>query len=348
MQNSMVMLKDLIESRKLDSVIKEGTRPFASFASGDDEPRELYLKAISRLYWPQDMISNETFQLPDAIERQIRRMDIGFEALKKSRKLHWLLDQGFVVIELEMSDRFLTFKHVPTYAATVIDAFSSHPPSAPSASVIVKYLNGGEVGNAWSISQLKEALSMSSELISKSINFWVDKRVLAQMPSDPDVYYVMETLPQSDIPASQRTTPHNTPRKSMSTATIHAAQQQVRKRALSFISTSTTRDLEDEDGTIRDNQTSPIKPDASGNAGSSGKPEPIPQHFMLAWNFIQSMLTNQGALTTDRIFGTLSMFMIPVGGPGFDASELDGFLMRMEDEGKVEKTTEGWKMRIAK
>ncbi|KAJ6261048.1 hypothetical protein Dda_3713 [Drechslerella dactyloides] len=342
MQNAAIMLKDLSESRKIDTHLRDktiGKHITSSLLSGkklQDEETEIHLKVISRLFWPQHMISEGDFKLPAHIANTVGRFNHEFELFKKSRKLNWLKEEGYAIVELELTDRAYRYKQVPTYAATLIHAFGGLP-DVPHNDIPGE-LNGGLVGNAWSIGQLTEKLSMSTDLIRKSLDYWVERHILTEYPLDCNVYYVMETLPRTDIPASRRTTPHTSPIKRDDQHSAFVTPR--RRRALSFVSESST-DTEGEDAGARKEEQTPARQDADDD-------DPLANpRFTMAWNYISGMLTNQGPMTTDRIFNTLSLFLIPMGGLQFDAVELDQFMMKMEENGRVDKTPAGWKMRRA-
>ncbi|KAF3921882.1 hypothetical protein ABW20_dc0100053 [Dactylellina cionopaga] len=337
MQNAAIMLKDLSESRKTDAHLRDMvltnqiSKSVAASGPVDRGDTEVHVKVISRLFWPQHIISEGDFKPPVNIGKTLDAFNQEFELFKKSRKLNWLKEEGFAVIELELTDRALRFKQVPTYAATVIDTFGKSPDVMKPE--IPQELNGGEVGNSWSIDQLKEKLSMEPELLRKSLDYWVERNILAEYPLDRNIYYVMETLPSSDIPASRRTTPHTSPQKREGSYVTPR-----RRRALSFVSES-SNDTEGEDGGPRKEEQTPAKPDADDE-------DPLKNaRFTMAWNYIAGMLTNQGPMTTDRIYSTLSLFLIPMGGLQFDAAELDQFMMKMDEHSRVDKTPAGWKMR---
>ncbi|KAK6539685.1 hypothetical protein TWF694_009889 [Orbilia ellipsospora] len=336
MQNAAIMIKDLSESRKTDAHLrdmvlgKQITQSVGPSGLVDKSETDVHVKVISRLFWPQHMISEGDFKPPASLARTLDMFSHEFELLKKSRKLNYLQEEGFAVIDLDLGDRSFHLKDVPTYAATVIDAFSRSPkellPDIP------EQLNGGDVGNAWSIDQLKEELSMEGDLLKKSLDYWIDRNIIAEYPLDRKIFYVMETLPRSDIPASRRTTPHTSPQKRDAQYTTPG-----RRRALSFVSQSSV-DSEEAEGEKKEEQT-PAKAEVDDE-------DPLKNpRFTMAWNYIAGMLTNQGPLTTDRIYGTLSLFLIPMGGLKFDAAELDHFMMKMEENGRVDKTPAGWKMR---
>ncbi|KAF3936828.1 hypothetical protein ABW19_dt0204513 [Dactylella cylindrospora] len=333
MQNAAIMIKDLTESRKTDAVLRDGvvTREPGKGVTSPD----VHLKIISRLFWPPHMISEGDFNLPAEIRDILDKFGTKFEELKKSRKLNWLKEEGFAVVEIDLNDRSFRYKQVPPHAATVIYTFEE-PPDEPVPDVPHE-LNGGEVGNAWSIDQLREKLTMSDELIRKAIDFWVERSILVEYPFDKNIYYVMETLPRNDIPASRRTTPHTSPQKREKQQQQYAATPK-RRRALSFVSQSSV-DTDDEESGTKKEEAAPAKADVE-------EEDPMKnQRFLVAWNYISSMLTNRGPMTTDGIYSILSVFLIPMGGLQFDAAELDQFMMKMEENGKVDKSPVGWKIR---
>ncbi|ETI28003.1 hypothetical protein G647_00452 [Cladophialophora carrionii CBS 160.54] len=180
LQACEVMLRDVLDSRKVDQVIrrdleKEGT-------SGQMDERdggiELHAKILSRLFWPS-MLEQSFTVPPEVLERQAS-YERGFGALKQSRKLTWLNAIGQVDVELEMEDRSLREEVLPWQAA-VIHAFQDK--AAPSEDRPVSK----------SVSQLASELEMSPTLARSACIFWVSKRILHETTAN--TFVVLERLP---------------------------------------------------------------------------------------------------------------------------------------------------------
>ena len=181
LQGCEVMLRDVLDSRKVDEVIRKEQSAVDTTRQYPDQP-ELHAKILSRLFWPT--MADQGFKLPPSIINQQSSYEKGFESLKQSRKLTWLNSIGHVEVELHLSDRTITDEVLP-YQASVIHAFESS--SSPLT-----------------ITHLASSLDMSPTLVRSACIFWISRRVLTESPKD--TYTVLETLPSS--PSSPTTTDH--------------------------------------------------------------------------------------------------------------------------------------------
>ena len=177
LQNCMVMLRDILDSRRIDLHIRDTqhlevhkpqlyyspTSPSSSIAT--ERAPEVHAKILSKLFWPE--LVNENYNLPKEIDALLARFDEGFESLKKTRKLKWMRAVGNVVVELSFKDRELVIKNVPPWAATVVYTFANPPPGEDPFSQAEPPINGGTVGVKWSIQQLSRELEMSDKLLKK-------------------------------------------------------------------------------------------------------------------------------------------------------------------------------------
>ena len=170
LQGCEVMLRDVLDSRKVDEVIRKEQATDNAQQRDADQP-ELHAKILSRLFWPT--MSDQGFKLPSPIIDQQASYEKGFETLKQSRKLTWLNSIGHVEVELHLEDRTVTEEVLP-YQAAVIHAFESR------ASPI-------------SVDDLAIQLDMSPTLVRSACIFWLSRRVLTE-PSK-DSFLVLETLP---------------------------------------------------------------------------------------------------------------------------------------------------------
>lgn len=189
LQNCEVMLRDVVDSRKIDSAIwQDQGMQTMDWAVKLDET-SFHAKILSRLFWPA--VQDQTFKVPAEIREAQKRYEKGFESLKQSRKLTWLNSVGQVEVELELEGRVFRDKVIP-FQAGVIHAFGSDS-------------DDGGGGNSrepvsHTISELAEMLEMSPRLVEAACNFWSLKRILVE--TSKDTYTVLERLPDGNAAAA--------------------------------------------------------------------------------------------------------------------------------------------------
>jgi anaphase-promoting complex subunit 2 len=171
-----VMLKDVRDSKRCDAVILE-MRP----TSQQNSP-EFHAKILSRFYWPPPREKNvliEHFKLPAVLAQLMRIYQIGFEALKKKRKLEWIITAGVCAVELELEDRIVSVPDATPAQAAVIYAFQDNTQNY--------HVDGPK---SLTVEQLQKQTLMREALLNKCLLFWVEKGVLVE--SLPNVYTVLE------------------------------------------------------------------------------------------------------------------------------------------------------------
>jgi len=176
LQGCEVMLRDVLDSRKVDNVIRRDQGMQEGNGAAPAEGGQLHAKILSRLFWPS--LPEQSFTVPAVILEQQHKYEKGFEALKQSRKLTWLNAMGQVEVELELTDRVF-HDEVSPFQASVIDAFQ-----------------GEEGSSTRSVADLASALNMSPTLVRSACIFWASKRILAETAKD--VFSVLERLPDGD------------------------------------------------------------------------------------------------------------------------------------------------------
>lgn len=179
LQSCEVMLRDIVDSRRVDSVIRIDQKlelPTSSLPNPD-----LHARILSHLFWPS--LHSDTFSIPSEVASLQSRYAIGFETLKQSRKLTWLDALGQVIVQLDLEDRTVV-EEVQTWQASVIYAFQTRD----ATSSISK-----------TVQQLIQELNMSEILVRNALNFWVSMLVLRE--TSPDTYHVLETLSSSEMDA---------------------------------------------------------------------------------------------------------------------------------------------------
>ncbi|KIV80191.1 hypothetical protein PV11_07710 [Exophiala sideris] len=177
LQGCEVMLRDVLDSRKVDNVVRKdrgmGLEVGWQKAPDQEDYVELHAKILSRFFWPS--MPEQTFTVPDVVLKQQESYEKGFEALKQSRKLTWLNTIGHVEVELDLEDRTYHDEVLPWQAA-VIYAFQ------------------GEASER-TVADLATELNMSPTLVRSACIFWVSKRIMAETSDARDTYTVLERLP---------------------------------------------------------------------------------------------------------------------------------------------------------
>ncbi|KZL87834.1 cullin family protein [Colletotrichum incanum] len=189
LQNCDVMIKDIQDSKRVDSIISKTIR--TGYIGGpvrkSKELPSYHTKILSRLFWPT--MDREHFILPRPVAEVQGHYDGEFERLKSSRKLTWLNNLGNATVNLELDDRTVE-KECKTYEAVVIYAFQEDE------------TYNGPLPVRRTVDQLEEILQMDDDLIRSAISFWVSQRVLREM--EPGNFVVLEKL---DDDASSRANP---------------------------------------------------------------------------------------------------------------------------------------------
>ncbi|EGD95368.1 anaphase-promoting complex subunit ApcB [Trichophyton tonsurans CBS 112818] len=175
LQACEVMLRDALDSKRIDTVIRTDKGLDQSPTAG------IHAKILSRLYWPE--LQEQEFKIPAEVVELQEKYSAGFESLKPSRKLTWLNSLGTAIVELDLEDR--VFKdEVTTWQAAVISSFQSDEDTTVSKTV----------------SDLSIELDMPASLVRSACLFWMSKRILVQQ--QPDVFTVLETLPDDEDPGA--------------------------------------------------------------------------------------------------------------------------------------------------
>ena len=187
-QSCEVMLRDILDSRRLDATIRKDQSLLAASTAPD-----LHTRVLSHLYWPS--LHEESFEIPSEVAQLQERYSIGFEAIKQNRKLTWLHALGQVTVHLELEDRTIE-EEAQTWQASVIYAFQATDGDDPSKPVIR------------TVPQLMEKLHMSENFVVNALTFWVGKLVLKSLSSPPHPsrsYTVLESL-EDEAAAQEGTT----------------------------------------------------------------------------------------------------------------------------------------------
>jgi anaphase-promoting complex subunit 2 len=321
LQACEVMLRDVLESRRINSQIRasgvparitdprlpqtpenagprtprprRGTAntpshvPSSIAKSRPPEEPTLNAQILSSFFWP--LLREDHFLVPAQIQALQNDYEARFERIKGMRKLRWMNALGDGSVTLEFEDRTEEFEHLTPWQVSTIYAFQ--PQSGEEwASGNSKARGRGkgkakESSIARNISQLEEMLEMDEQLVRQALAFWVGQSVLRE--SAPDTFEVIERATSNNIDTDAAAA-------AQEIAEVQAAQQT---------------------GAVR------------------SQADLLNEKKDVYMSFIFGMLTNQGNLPVARIL--MMMRMMVQGGFPFGVEEVRGLLGEMEGESKV-------------
>ncbi|KKF95307.1 Anaphase-promoting complex subunit 2 [Ceratocystis platani] len=169
LQHCDVMLRDIIESKKLDDLVTGAVK-------GTDLSRDrctlpqCSAKILSRLYWPN--IEREHFLIPECVGQAQRQYSENYRHIKSSRKLTWLDHMGTATVELELESGTVAVE-CKTYVATVIYAFGDESQDSDRAE--------DKRPIKLAVDDLEIKLQMDTDYIEEALAFWVKHKVLRQV-----------------------------------------------------------------------------------------------------------------------------------------------------------------------
>ncbi len=243
----------------------------------------LNAQILSSFFWP--VLRDDTFRVPTEIDELQKEYESRFERIKGMRKLRWMNALGAGSITLEFDDRKEEFENLTPWQVSVVYAFQPQPGEEHIAK---KRPGKGGEGISRNIEQLEEMLEMDESLVRQAIAFWVGKSVLREI--SPSTYAVIERLPSK---TSQAQADEDAAAAAEEIANVQAAETTAVKSQTDLL-----------------NEKKDI--------------------YTL---FIIGMLTNQGNMPVARIAMMMRM-MIPGGFP-FGVDGVKGLLGEMETDGKV-------------
>uniref|UniRef100_A0A8C9XRB9 Anaphase-promoting complex subunit 2 n=1 Tax=Sander lucioperca TaxID=283035 RepID=A0A8C9XRB9_SANLU len=161
-----VMLKDMADSRRINSNIREEE----SRLSEEEQP-SLSLSSIilSSEFWPS--LKEEKLELPPLIGQAMEAYTHRYEKLKAMRTLSWKPHLGSVTLDLELEDRTLTNLTVSPIHAAIIMHFQEK--------------------SSWTLEELSVKLGAPKELVHRKLALWQQHGVLREEAGGR--YYVVET-----------------------------------------------------------------------------------------------------------------------------------------------------------
>lgn len=178
MQKCEIMLNDLIDSKRTNSNIKATINLPSQTAVDLKESmismNDLDATIISSNFWPP--IQDENINLPASVDHMLTDYAQRFNEIKTPRKLQWKKNLGTVKLELQFEDRELQFTVAPVHAVIIMQF--QHKKS-------------------WSAKDLAAAIGLPGDVLSRRINFWVNKGILTDSraaDSTDHVYVLVESM----------------------------------------------------------------------------------------------------------------------------------------------------------
>ncbi|XP_078739097.1 LOW QUALITY PROTEIN: anaphase-promoting complex subunit 2 [Lampetra fluviatilis] len=165
MHRCEVMLKDVADSRRINSNILEARR---AWPGGPAAPVPLNAMILSGEFWPP--LKEGKLELPAAVKEVMEAYTREYEKLKAARSLVWKPHLGLVSLDVHLAGgRSLSLSVSPVHAA-----------------IIMHFQDKA----SWTLQELSEALKVPAPSLRKKLALWQQRRVLREGP--PDRFSLLE------------------------------------------------------------------------------------------------------------------------------------------------------------
>ncbi|CAK6981823.1 anaphase-promoting complex subunit 2, partial [Scomber scombrus] len=161
-----VMLKDMADSRRINSNIREEE---SRMSEEEQPPLSLSAIILSSEFWPT--LKEEKLELPPLACQAMEAYTHRYEKLKAMRTLSWKPHLGSVTLDVELEDRTLTHLNVSPIHAAIILHFQDK--------------------SSWTLEELSVKLGAPKELVHRKLALWQQHGVLREEAGGR--YYVVET-----------------------------------------------------------------------------------------------------------------------------------------------------------
>ncbi|XP_073846861.1 anaphase promoting complex subunit morula [Musca autumnalis] len=169
LHNCEVMLKDIADSKRINSHIHSDTKYV------EDKQFDISSLIISAQFWPS--FNKESVELPEEIANEFRKYTKSYEEYKGNRTLNWRTVTGKVCISIELGDRVLDMTVAPTQAV-----------------IIYHFQNKNE----WSLDDLSTLVKIPPSVLRRRMAFWQSHGIIIE--SQPGIYKLIEDeLPKSQL-----------------------------------------------------------------------------------------------------------------------------------------------------
>uniref|UniRef100_A0A8C4NWE8 Anaphase-promoting complex subunit 2 n=1 Tax=Dicentrarchus labrax TaxID=13489 RepID=A0A8C4NWE8_DICLA len=161
-----VMLKDMADSRRINSNIREEE---SRLSEEEQPPLSLSSIILSSEFWPP--LKEEKLELPPLVCQAMEAYTHRYEKLKAMRTLSWKPHLGSVTLDVELEDRTLSNLTVSPIHAAIILHFQEK--------------------SSWTLEELSVKLGAPKELVHRKLALWQQHGVLREEAGGR--YYVVET-----------------------------------------------------------------------------------------------------------------------------------------------------------
>uniref|UniRef100_A0A3P9AYW4 Anaphase-promoting complex subunit 2 n=1 Tax=Maylandia zebra TaxID=106582 RepID=A0A3P9AYW4_9CICH len=160
-----VMLKDMADSRRINSNIREEE---SKLSEEEQPPLPLSAIILSSEFWPA--LKEEKLELPPVVCQAMEAYTHRYEKLKAMRTLSWKPHLGSVTLDVELEDRVLTNLTVSPIQAATIMYFQEK--------------------SSWTLEELSAKLGAPKELVHRKLALWQQQGVLREEAGGH--FYVVE------------------------------------------------------------------------------------------------------------------------------------------------------------
>uniref|UniRef100_I3JSM4 Anaphase-promoting complex subunit 2 n=1 Tax=Oreochromis niloticus TaxID=8128 RepID=I3JSM4_ORENI len=160
-----VMLKDMADSRRINSNIREEE---SKLSEEEQPPLPLSAIILSSEFWPT--LKEEKLELPPVVCQAMEAYTHRYEKLKAMRTLSWKPHLGSVTLDVELEDRVLTNLTVSPIQAATIMYFQEK--------------------SSWTLEELSVKLGAPKELVHRKLALWQQQGVLREEAGGR--FYVVE------------------------------------------------------------------------------------------------------------------------------------------------------------
>jgi anaphase-promoting complex subunit 2 len=184
-----VMIKDLVESKKLNQRIKADL----SSSRKIKHSNLLTMLVKSAHFWPNKSSStsesseHETAQqqypfLPEPIRDAMAEFERKFTELKPTQKIEWLRCEGVVTFSVLLRGKDTEFRLSPIYVE-VLSLFEplGLPKSVPTSTQPAACLAPTNVTVCLSLESIASGVSLSADQVKPVVQFWVSKGILREI-----------------------------------------------------------------------------------------------------------------------------------------------------------------------
>lgn len=175
LHSAEVMMRDMIESKRLDIAVKGHTQ----FSNEIKPPLDVKVLVVSKYFWPPER--DIRFRIPEEIFNVLDNFGKIYHSLKAPRVLKWKREIGGVTLCLTIGKEKLDFDVTPL-----------------QASILLQFVESEEQ----TTEDLCSKLEVSEEVLLHKINFWINEGVMRERRAGGKLFFCRnETLARPSVAA---------------------------------------------------------------------------------------------------------------------------------------------------